>query len=70
MESPAPVRTGVAGAAEAMAPIAGVSNMAAGGMGAALGGSLQQAVGGSSGDATLSKPIEQAGDAIGQPPKG
>lgn len=74
MESPAPVRSGVAGAAELMAPIAGLGNVAGavggGSMAGALGGGMQQAAGGTLGDATLSRPTEQAGDAIGQPPKG
>jgi hypothetical protein len=77
MESPAPVRTGVTGAAELMAPIAGVGDMAAGGSGASLGGNMAGgALGGVSGGTggglgeALSRSNEQAGDAIRQPPKG
>ena len=70
MEAPAPSRSGLVGAAEAMGPVAGVSSMAAGAGGASMAGDLQQAAGGSIGDATLSRPIEQARGRIGQPPKG
>jgi hypothetical protein len=74
MESPAPLRPGVAGAGELMAPIAGIGNIAAGGAGASMAGNLasgmQQAAGGSLGDAAQGASIEQAHDALGQPPKG
>lgn len=71
MESPAPLRSGVAGAAEAVGSMAGVSNMAAGGtIGGAMAGSMQQAIGGGIGDAGSNETAKQDDDAMGQPPKG
>jgi hypothetical protein len=73
MESPAPSRSGVAGAAEAVGRATGVTDMAAAASGGTIGGagsvagSIAQGAGGGMGE--LSRPIEQA-NVFGQPPKG
>jgi hypothetical protein len=75
MESPAPVRSGLAGAAEAMAPMPGVSNMAGGGaLAGAMGSALPQGtvggVGGSGGDTGSNEAAQQNDDMIRRPPTG
>lgn len=69
MESPAPSRSGVAGASEAAGRMAGVADMAAAAGGGSLAGGIAQGAGAGMGQ-TLSNPIEQASGTIGQPPKG
>jgi hypothetical protein len=69
MESPAPSRSGVAGAETVAGRMAGVSDMAAAGSSGTVTGGMDQGMGAGMGE-TLSTPIEQARGTIGQPPKG
>lgn len=71
MESPAPSRSGVAGAAEMVGRATGVTDMAAAtaGGGSSIGGVQQGGVAGLA-EAITGKPGEQTSSAIGQPPKG
>lgn len=71
MESPAPSRSGVAGAAEAVGRATGVSDMAAAASGGTVGGagSLAGGIAQGGGMGELSRPTEQT-DEFGRPRKG
>ncbi len=70
METPAPLRSGVAGAAESMGRVAGVSDMAAVAAPGSLAGGTQ--LGGLAGlrQSVGNQDAGQSSSAIGQPPKG
>jgi hypothetical protein len=70
MESPAPSRSGVAVAGEAVGRAVGVGDMAGAIGGGSMAGDMQQAAGGSIGGAPSSETIMQASDTIRQPPRG
>jgi hypothetical protein len=69
METPAPTRSGVAGAAETLGRATGVSDMAAAAGSSSIGNVRQGGVAGL-GQALTGNPGEQTSGAIGQPPKG
>lgn len=70
MESPAPSRSGVAGAAETVAGrMTGVSDMAAPGSSGTVTGGIAQGAGAGLGE-KLQGSAEQAGGLLRQPPKG
>lgn len=69
MESPAPSRPGVAGAAETAGRIAGVTGMAGTAAGGSVIGAVPQGAGAGLGE-QLQRSAEQSSTVIGQPPKG
>ena len=70
MESPAPLRSGVAGAAETVGRVAGVTDMAAVAAPGSLGGGTQWAGWRAFVKAWPTRTPGRASSAIGQPPKG
>jgi hypothetical protein len=67
METPAPTRSGVAGAAEAVGRMTGMTDMAAAAGGGSIAGGMAQGAAGMG--EKLSTPVEETGP-FGRPPKG